>query len=279
MTDFLKQESSPLFEKVLWNRPVSRRAGGRLLLVGGGATDFSLLHDISRVANSAGAGQCHLFVPDSLRKLVGDNPDVTFGVSNPSGSLGKGALAAILETAKDYDAVAIGASLGGNSETATLVESLAEKLEIPVVFFDEALEIIKHRAELLTRANRLVILNTKELYKLAGKLKIGLPVGQGGVLGKVAPLQTVKDKTDADYVLFGNEVITAAGNTVVVTNINYVPEPAVVYGLMAIFWIQNRTLPQEGLATAAFVLAKANGGETHTVTAATKQIQEALSEF
>src|SRR4051812_16862820 len=121
---FTRQEDEPLFPNILYNRPVTRHAAGRLLVAGGHSGEISLPTIIHQLGIAAGLGECHVVLPDNLAKFLGGAPGTFFAASNPSGSLAPEALGRILELSEEADAVALGASLSNNSTTAMLVENL-----------------------------------------------------------------------------------------------------------------------------------------------------------
>ena len=49
----MRQEGDPAFPKILWNRPVSRAGGGRLLLAGGHTGNLSLPQVVYGAAKAA----------------------------------------------------------------------------------------------------------------------------------------------------------------------------------------------------------------------------------
>ena len=121
---FVRQGVEPLYPKVLYNRPITRAAGGSLLIIGGYSGEFVLPTGVYHLSMAAGAGECRVALPTSLAKIVGDAPGVAYVAASPSGSLGSEALGRLLELSEDADAISIGASLSNNSHTAILLERL-----------------------------------------------------------------------------------------------------------------------------------------------------------
>ena len=280
------QEDEALYPKVIWNRPVARHGAGRLLVVGGYLGDFSLPTAVYGLALAAGVGDCSVALPDSLLKYLAGTPATTFVPSSHSGSLGREALGHILDLGEEADAVAIGAGLSNNSETATLIERLLQELDRPIIAFADALVALQYNVKLLTdRTNALIILTMPELFKLAGHLSVPIHIRrEGGLVNKIEIVQAVKAEVVADLVIYGVETIVAQGTNVSVTPTNPVLSrlPAAYYGVVSVFWLQNRAQPYEGLTTAAWILRQAGADltqqEVPTASSIAKNVAKSLSE-
>jgi NAD(P)H-hydrate repair Nnr-like enzyme with NAD(P)H-hydrate dehydratase domain len=278
------QLTKPLYSKIIWNRPVARHSAGRLLVIGGYLGDFSLPTAIYALAQAAGAGECTVALPDSLLKFLAGTPATVFVASSQSGSLGHAALGRLLELSEEADAIAIGAGLSNNSETAALTERLLQEIEQPVIAFDDALTALQFNVRLLTdRKRALVILTMPELFKLAGQLGVAIQIRQnGGLVNKLEIISAVKSAMTADLVVYGAETIVAYGDQLSVTPANPVLSrlPAAYYGVLSVFWLQNQGQAFEGLTTAAWLLHEAGTGlvqqETPTVGVVGKAVSHAI---
>lgn len=279
--NYLRQSGEPLYPNLLWNRPVSARHAGRLLLVGGQGGNFSMPNNIYLTATASGVGQCQIVFPDSLQKTLAPTGIGIFTPSNPSGSFGKSAVEVITQAATDFDAIGIGGDLGNNSQTTVALESLLNQLERPVALYDDALELLRYQPDLIARRpKRLVIASMNELFKLAGRLGVALPtIKDGGVTARIEVVQALAAATTADYAIFGREIIVASGGQISLTDLGYTPEPAVVYGLCMVFWLQNPKSPFQGLTTAAYILSQFNDDQIYTVPQATTQIRAIIDKF
>lgn len=258
---FIRQEDTPLFPKVLYNRPVTRSGAGRLLLIGGHSGEFSLPTTTHQLAIAAGVGECQVALPDVLAKFLGGAPGTTFVNSSPSGSLGREALGRLLELAEDVDAVALGASLSNNSSTAMLAEKLVSELTQPLIVFDEALPALQHNLTPVTNnSDALIIVTMAEVFKLCGQLGIPIQIRQGaGLMNKLEIVHNLQAATRCSFAVYGTEIIIAAGPELIVTPINYHLSlvPALFYAVLSTFWLQNRTNRAAGLATGAYVIRAA----------------------
>src|ERR1700683_256876 len=255
---FTTQNDAPLFPNVLFNRPVTRHAAGRMLLVGGHAHEFSLPPAIHQLAMAAGIGECNVVLPDTLASLLSGAPGTLFAAANPSGALSREALGRILELAEDADAVAVGASLSNNSDTAMLIERLITGIERPLIAFDDALTATQHNAGTVTgNPDALVILTMTEVFKLAGRLGIAINIRRGaGLINKLEIIQDLKAATQCQFAVYGSEIIVAADTALIVTPISYRLSlvPALFYAVLGTFWLQNRTNQRAGLATGAWLI-------------------------
>jgi NAD(P)H-hydrate repair Nnr-like enzyme with NAD(P)H-hydrate dehydratase domain len=283
---YARQDATPLYPKVLINRPVSRAGAGRLLMVGGHAQDFSLPTTIYQVAMAAGLGECTVVLPDSLLKLLGGMGATVFAASSPSGSLAPQARGQILELAEESDVVAIGGNLSNNSETSILVEHLLGDILRPVIIFDDAITIIEHNSSLITdRSSTLVVTTMPEMFKLAKVLRVPITIRRdGGILNKLEIVRDIAAASSCDYVVYGSETIVSAGGQIGFTPANYRLSlvPAFIYGVIATFLTQNPGTVFEGLMTAAYIINKVGqtvaSTEHPSLTALTKTLQAELDQ-
>jgi NAD(P)H-hydrate repair Nnr-like enzyme with NAD(P)H-hydrate dehydratase domain len=261
---FVRQTDQPLYPKVLYNRPVTRSGGGRLLIVGGHTGEFSLPTAIHQFAVAAGVGEATAVLPDKLARILGGAPGTSFASSTESGSLGREALGRILELSEEVDAVAIGASLSNNSNTAILTERIVTQLQRPLIVFDEGLVALRQNITTLTENPKaLIILTMAEVFKLASPLGIAISIRPGGgLINKLEIIQNLAAASKCTYAVYGSEIVIAASNELIVTPLNYRLSltPALFYGVLSTFWMQNLAQPVEGLATGSYLIAK--DGET-----------------
>lgn len=270
--DFLKQGSEPLFPKIIWNRPVGAGRGGRLLLIGGHSQEFNAIQNVYAAANAAEVGHCQVVLPDALAKLLPHDGGFVFVPSTHSGSIAKSATAQILHLAQDADAIGLGASLSNNSETAAVVESILEKSNRPAILYDEVLNLMKFRPQVLVGENRLIIATMPELFKLAGHLKIGVNISDSGLIGKVDIVKMIAAATNSQFLVFGPELIVAAEGQASVTQWTPIPATA-IYGVTSVIWLQNPTKQFEALTTAAYLIGKASNELPEEKTSQSKLIE------
>jgi NAD(P)H-hydrate repair Nnr-like enzyme with NAD(P)H-hydrate dehydratase domain len=231
------------------------------LIVGGHSGEFSLPTSVYGYAMAAGAGETTAILPDVLAKLLGGAPGTAFAAASPSGSLGREALGRILELSEEADVVAIGASLSNNSDTAMLTERLMAEIERPIAVFDDALVALRqHPAAITDNPKTLVILTMTEAFKLAGALGVAINIRpHAGLINKLEIIQDLAAASRCSYAVYGTEIIIAAGGPLIVTPTNYHLSvvPGLFYGVLTTFWMQNQASPAKGLATAAYLIARA----------------------
>ncbi len=255
---FTRQDTSPLYPKVLWNRPVARRGAGRLLVPGGHSGELHApvaLHDL---ALAAGAGECVVALPDTLARMLGGAPSSVFVPSNPSGSIGREALGRLLHLAEDADALMLGAALSGHSETTTLMERLMLESSAPVIAFDEAMRTLLLNPRLLCeREDALLILTMPEVFRLSGVLRLPIAIRTGGgLMNKLEIVQALARAIKPQVAVIGSETIVADDTRLIVTPaaLRLARVPVLYYATLATFWVQNPAARLEGLATGAWVV-------------------------
>ena len=278
--------ATPLFPKLLWNRPVSRRAGGRMLIVGGQPGHISEPQTMYAIAEAAGIGECGVILPDSLEKLVGSKGPASFVASNPTGSLGRAALAEIMTLSSDYDSLLLAPEAGNNSETAILLERLAEDARVSRIFYGDALTALGFIVgDLVQSDNHLFIVTMAQLFKIAGKLEVGIHIERdSGLLNKLQIIANVVAAGHASYVILGSDIVVASGGQMSVTPLSRRDTPALqvaAAALLATSWTQNPARRYEGLTTGAYImastLAKIPADETLTTTNLTAGITAAIT--
>ncbi len=256
-----QQSDQPLYPKVLWNRPVSRSAAGRLLVVGGHQHSVASLQGVYQITGAAGIGTVTVLAPDALRPLLGAIPELEFGPSTSSGSLAKAALAQLIELASYADAILVGPDLSNNSETAILVEHSIGKSRQPLTLADAGLEIIAQTPDVIRgRSDTLVILTMQQLFRLAGKLELPINIRpDSGLLGKVDILAKFWQVLKVDLALIGPEIIIKVGDQISTTGLDHQPAslPMAAMGILATSYTQNPKSHYEGLTTGAFLIKQA----------------------
>lgn len=276
------QTDEPLFASVLYNRPVSRHGAGRLLIVGGHSNQFSLPTAMYEVAQATGLGECQVALPDNLARLLGGAPGTFFLPTNPSGSISMQAMGKITELAESTDAVAIGASLSNNSDTAMLVEHLALKLPTALIFFADALTLLQTNISAVTdNSNALVIATMPEVFKICGLLGIPIQIRpHAGLTNKLEIIHNLRAAINCELAVYGTEIVVASNLDFTVTPINYrlSLQPALIYTVLATLWIQNPRDRRAGLTTAAYLLRKVASQLSNDHRLTTRQAAEAIGQ-
>lgn len=282
---FIRQDEKPLYPKILWNRPVSRRGAGRLLIPGGHTGEFSFPTSLFQAAMASGIGECTVVLPDALLKLLGGASGVSFVPSSTSGSLGQEATGLLLHMAEEYDAMLLGASLSNHSQTTILLETLIRESSIPLILIDDSISLLSHQAELLVgNENHLLIVTMPQIFKLAGRLGVPIRIKRdGGLINKLEIVRDISHVSKCSFVVWGSEIIIATPDReLIVTPMNHRISqlPAVLYAALSAFWIQNSGDRRAGLATASFLLKEVGQSlpaqGRPTLTQALKLLRQAL---
>lgn len=167
---WLRQTSDkPLFPDLLWSRPETKRARGKLLIIGGNAHGFTGPAAAYAAALKAGSGTTRVILPDVLQKTLGNSlEEAQFASSTPSGSFARLALATWLEESTWAGGVLLAGDFGRNSETALTIESFLDKFQGLLIMTGDSLEpFIKSPAKLFKRPRSHLIMDLSGLQKLA----------------------------------------------------------------------------------------------------------------
>lgn len=69
---WLKQSNAePLFPDLIWSRPESKQAAGKLLIIGGNAHGFSAPAEAYVIAGKSGIGSTRVVMPNALKTYRG----------------------------------------------------------------------------------------------------------------------------------------------------------------------------------------------------------------
>jgi ADP-dependent NAD(P)H-hydrate dehydratase / NAD(P)H-hydrate epimerase len=171
---WLKQATDkPLFPELLWSRPESKRAAGKLLVIGGNLHGFAAPAEAYAEAVKAGVGTARVLLPDAVKKLIGpimENGE--FAPSTPSGSFSKQALAELLDHSAWADGVLLAGDFGRNSETSILLEQFADKHSGRLTLTRDAADYFKDTpALIMNRPDTTLVLSLAQLQKLCIGLK------------------------------------------------------------------------------------------------------------
>lgn len=245
-----KQSDKPLYEDILWSRPVRRT--GRVLLVGGHRDGFAELQKLYQGFEDAQVAECHLALPDKLSKLVGSLEGISLLASNPSGSVARDALAELVHLANESDLVSLGPDLSNNSETTLVMQRLITETRASILIPPQSTEqLLPEAGEWQEKESLLLCVNHKQLYKLATKLAIDATIPLSPTVDSIAgiALAVSKEFLPSLVVSFENNIIVAVDGKASITKAN-----TKNVGLLATFWLQNSTKHYEALTTAAYLI-------------------------
>lgn len=257
-TPYKKQTNEPLFPDILWNKPITRQASGKLLLIGGHSRQFSLTQSAFMYAQEAGAGEVKAVLPQHLRKLTGDLPDCLFVEATPSGSIAKAAYEQITGFANDSDAVLLPGELSFNEETTSLTESLLTDTEKPIIIGGEIIDMLLHSPMSLLNAAA-IIARPDQLSELASKLDIPIYVKKSNLQKELKLLEALGQQLDMPIICYGEHVLVTHKDEVSLTSVS-VSNPAKLFAYSAVFYMQHNDKFQ-ALTTAVYQLMNNNPEE------------------
>lgn len=168
-----KQTEQPLFPDLLWARPETKQAAGKLLIVGGNAHSFATPATAYTAANSAGIGSTRVLLPDTLHKTLRNVfPEAEYAPSTPSGSFARRSLAELLAASAWAEGVLLAGDIGKNSETTATLESFITKYQgLLTVVADAADAVIQQHTAVLGRKATLLVLPLPQLQALTVQLR------------------------------------------------------------------------------------------------------------
>lgn len=248
-----KQLDKPLFPNIFWEAPLNRNQAKKLLIVGGHAKQFAETVGLYSYAMAAGIGSAKVVLPDSLRKLIGSQPDCLFVESNPSGSISKNSATEILAYASECDGVIFSSELSHNTETISLLETLFTEISKPIFFSSNVLEMLTFQPNLVLNTNKILVSETKNFMKFANTLKFPITIkAQSSIINKVELITSFTNEYGLGILLAEDPIITAFDSQICVTEVQNtkinIPE---ILAITATFWIQHDN-KFEALTSAAY---------------------------
>jgi hypothetical protein len=253
---------TPLFEALHWSKPENKASAGKLLIVGGNLHGLNAPGMAFTAAMRAGAGTCHVMLPDAVRKVVGNSFDEgEFAFSTPSGSFAKSSINQIMENAEWCDALLLPGDLGKNSETAILLEKLVAKYSGPLCITQDALDyFIQDVGALTHRTDTLIVTNLKRLQKMTMAGMPSLIIQQSMSLhALVGLLNSWTRETGARILTYhGGSFVYADNGLVSTTSATASPDWETLLSAYATtWWMQQPSKSFEAITTAVYEFAKA----------------------
>lgn len=249
-----KQLGEPLFPALQWSKPETKRAAGKLLIIGGNLHTFSAPGQAFQAAVEAGVGVAKVLLPEGLRKTIGATlENAEFAPMNKSGSFAKEALAEWLDWSAWADCVLSAGDMGRNSETAIVLESFLSRYHGPLVITQDSLNLLTTRPQdLFARPHTVIVASFGQLQKVWPVVSAGDVIQYRSPLAtNVSLLHEASTKLAAFVVTKHNEdVIVAVDGRVSTTKL---PEPVWrvrTATAMAVWWLQNPSKPFEALTSA-----------------------------
>ncbi len=254
---WFKQAGRPIFPDLLWARPETKKAAGKLLIVGGHAQSFAAPAEAFAVAAKAGVGVVRVLLPAALERTVSRLfPGAEFAPSNPSGGFATSSLAEILGAAQWADGVLLAGDLGRNSETHAMLENFASKYRGHLTITKDTADFFcTQPTSLIKRPDTLLVISMGQLQKLGANLHTHHAFASD--LGLVQLVELLHEFTASHPNLFiitrhqGNNIVAVSGQ--VSTTPAPVDEPVwhvAIAATAATWWIQTPKKPFDSLTTA-----------------------------
>lgn len=246
----------PLFEDILWSRPENKSNAGKLAVIGGHQHSFSAPGIAYAQALEAGAGVCHVLLPQAVYKTVKHVlPAADFAPSNPSGSFAKQAIDDLLRIANWSDATLLAGDFGRNSETAVLLESFVQKYDGLLTVAQDAVDYFKSTPKLLLeREKTLIVLSLAQLQKMFINTPIITPITHSmSAVQLVEALHELTEKYPACVAVKHHEqIFISSDGRVVSTEQDSNPWRVKTAATASVFWLQNPSKLLESVATSLY---------------------------
>lgn len=244
---------NPLYPDLIWSRPSNKKAAGKLLLVGGNSGGFRNLAEAYTNAEAADAGSLKVVMPDVLQKTLGKMIEISeYASSTPSGSLSSKSLATILDMAEWADAVFLAGDFGQNSETAILLENLADKLDGHLAFSGDSIDIvISNPLIVLNRPKTLLIMDFDELQKFFVAARFSRPITSSMSLESYVEALHEFTKRYSPIIMtsFESQIMVAHEGIVTSTKMQSPISLSASGPRSCVWWLQNPTKTIEALTS------------------------------
>lgn len=250
-----KQQDKPLWPDLEWSRPQQKARAKKLAIIGGHAHGFDAVGRLYQASLSAGIGGAKAVLPSELKRLVGASlPDTVFTELAPEPGQLQSAKTDLLAFSEWADGICL-VQTGNNSKTALLISSFLGSYDGPLIVTDDLVDLLKHDWEqYASRDSTLFVLSFEGLQKLTAAVKS--PVGlrhDMGLRPLVLALRQISEQITAPITtVYEQAVLVGFGGQVVSTARASQPDPIMLAGWSATWWLQQPNKPLEALATAAF---------------------------
>ena len=257
-TNWQKQEySKPLFDTLIWAKPEQKDHAGRLLIIGGNAHAITAPNDAYEGALKAGVGYAKVLLPRQTKKFFGNHlpQDIELVADTPSGSFSTKSFEDILGFSSWSDGLFFPGDIGRNSETAVVMESIANNILGIQIYTRDSLEYFStHPENIFNRDETLLVLSLSQLQKMLIELKAGTPVTFDMGVVKLSQLLSELTLTYKVTLMtqYGAAILVAHRGRGVITSLPSIPQKWRLKSAAAaaVWWIQNPSKPLEALATA-----------------------------
>lgn len=253
-TYWYKQGSEPLYPDLIWSKPENKQHAGKLLIIGGNIHGFASVGQAYTAAQKAGIGQIRIILPDILQKTVSKlMPEADFAPSSPSGGFSQKALAQILDESSWSDGVLVSGDLGRNSETAMLLEKLANKYVGQLTLSKDAADYITNFADSIReRKNTLLVISLAQLQLLSRQVNFPKAFTfDMGLLRLVDILHEFSSMYKTSFIVkYIDSLVVAVDGEISTTKTELTNDESwrvPVAATSAVWWLQNPSMTFEAL--------------------------------
>lgn len=247
-------KNSPLFPKLIWDKPENKLHAGKLLIVGGNLHAFNAPSMAYAQVIKAGAGTIRLILPISIKKTVQALlPDAEFAPVTPSGSLAKQSLSLLLENETWADGSLLAGDFGKNSETTILLERFMEETTHPTILVGDTIDNLLNTPNFVHKTECIAVLTLSQLQKLAINLKNNKAFTSNmSLINLVESLHEFTSHYKLSIVLvFENNIIVARSGMISTTKMtNNSLTNIVIASIISVWAIQNSDNLYKALSTA-----------------------------
>lgn len=157
-----------LYPEIEWERPERKDLAGRLLIIGGSQNTFLGVAEAYGIAKEYGIGEIRVALPDSLKKLTKDLPDISYAPSNNNGSFSLESYDVLLHLAQWADGILLIGDYGRNSETAVVLANLLRSYRGLAIITKDSIDILhSEMKELVSRQDTLIVCSFSQLQKIS----------------------------------------------------------------------------------------------------------------
>ncbi|HEX5797919.1 MAG TPA: hypothetical protein VFX79_01060 [Candidatus Saccharimonadales bacterium] len=251
MTWQKQTQDSPLFPDLLWSRPENKKYAGRLLIIGGKASEFQNISSAYSFAHEAGAGSIKILTPESLRKITENIQGAEFAPSNKSGGFAKTALAQFFDLGEWADHILLAGDFGKNSETTVILDGFLLKNSKPVTISQNALGSIGITFEQLIKMPLTLVIDRMVFQKIGKAVGTHVPITSLTTYENMGDIiQNISARSNASFVIMDEEHIWTAVKGELISTKSKPVDINALSSYCTVWQMQNPGKPLEALSTA-----------------------------
>lgn len=190
---------------------------GKLLMLCGSVGFTGAAAMASRAALRTGAGLVHLGTPKAVYPILAaklDEPMVFPLADNEKGQFSKMAAGEIAEKLHGMTACLVGPGMGCSDDTRTIVETVVEQEQCPIVLDADGINVLEGHIDILNRAKVPVVLTPHEgeFLQLGGDLEDGRIEGAKKLAAKTGAVVVLKGYRTVIAAPDGSVFVNSSGN-------------------------------------------------------------------